>query len=159
MCPLRLRRSMPRKVVRECSYWTGYPVNSCQGVLRFFRDDPVTGVSLGSHRGGGGKGRSSAGIHRLLASLQNVVMSKIKLEPNKWLNKVTVVAFKVFYSLVKCTVFSPLSFFTRISGGQMLVTFADSKSALRVMDIDGIKVRPSHTYHNDLIPGFSKVVA
>ncbi|KFP20487.1 Synaptojanin-2, partial [Egretta garzetta] len=29
----------------------------------------------------------------------------------------------------------------RISGGQMLVTFADSKSALRVMDIDGIKVR------------------
>lgn len=27
----------------------------------------------------------------------------------------------------------------------MLVTFADSKSALRVMDIDGIKVRPSHT--------------
>ncbi|XP_042651958.1 synaptojanin-2 isoform X2 [Tyto alba] len=29
----------------------------------------------------------------------------------------------------------------RISGGQMLVTFADSKSALRVMDIDGVKVR------------------
>ncbi|XP_015713787.1 synaptojanin-2 isoform X1 [Coturnix japonica] len=29
----------------------------------------------------------------------------------------------------------------RISGGQMLVTFADSKSALRVMNIDGIKVR------------------
>ncbi|NWX91263.1 SYNJ2 protein, partial [Nothoprocta pentlandii] len=29
----------------------------------------------------------------------------------------------------------------RISGGQMLVTFADSKSALRVMDIDGIKVK------------------
>ncbi|NWR70113.1 SYNJ2 protein, partial [Centropus unirufus] len=29
----------------------------------------------------------------------------------------------------------------RITGGQMLVTFADSKSALRVMDIDGIKVR------------------
>nr|XP_009685434.1 PREDICTED: synaptojanin-2 isoform X1 [Struthio camelus australis]XP_009685435.1 PREDICTED: synaptojanin-2 isoform X1 [Struthio camelus australis] len=29
----------------------------------------------------------------------------------------------------------------RICGGQMLVTFADSKSALRVMDIDGIKVR------------------
>ncbi|XP_021247264.1 synaptojanin-2 isoform X1 [Numida meleagris] len=29
----------------------------------------------------------------------------------------------------------------RISGGQMLVTFADSKSALRVMDIDGSKVR------------------
>ncbi|XP_054136619.1 synaptojanin-2 [Melozone crissalis] len=29
----------------------------------------------------------------------------------------------------------------RICGGQMLVTFADSKSALRVMDIDGAKVR------------------
>ncbi|XP_009954972.1 PREDICTED: synaptojanin-2 [Leptosomus discolor] len=29
----------------------------------------------------------------------------------------------------------------RISGGQMLVTFADSKSALRVMDLDGVKVR------------------
>ncbi|XP_065487040.1 synaptojanin-2 isoform X1 [Caloenas nicobarica] len=29
----------------------------------------------------------------------------------------------------------------RISGGQMLVTFADSKSALRVMDIDGAKVK------------------
>ncbi|XP_010189082.1 PREDICTED: synaptojanin-2 [Mesitornis unicolor] len=29
----------------------------------------------------------------------------------------------------------------RISGGQMLVTFADSKSALHVMDIDGVKVR------------------
>ncbi|NWS70208.1 SYNJ2 protein, partial [Crotophaga sulcirostris] len=29
----------------------------------------------------------------------------------------------------------------RISGGQMLVTFEDSKSALRVMDIDGVKVR------------------
>ncbi|XP_065536700.1 synaptojanin-2 isoform X2 [Lathamus discolor] len=29
----------------------------------------------------------------------------------------------------------------RISGGQMVVTFADSKSALRVMDIDGVKVR------------------
>ncbi|NXV91541.1 SYNJ2 protein, partial [Calonectris borealis] len=29
----------------------------------------------------------------------------------------------------------------RISGGQMLVTFADSKTALRVMDIDGVKVR------------------
>ncbi|KFQ82807.1 Synaptojanin-2, partial [Phaethon lepturus] len=29
----------------------------------------------------------------------------------------------------------------RISGGQMLVTFADSKSALRVMDIDGVKIR------------------
>ncbi|NXG68838.1 SYNJ2 protein, partial [Baryphthengus martii] len=29
----------------------------------------------------------------------------------------------------------------RISGGQMLVTFADSKSALRVLDIDGVKVR------------------
>ncbi|NXW56065.1 SYNJ2 protein, partial [Eurystomus gularis] len=29
----------------------------------------------------------------------------------------------------------------RISGGQMLVTFADSKSALRVMEIDGVKVR------------------
>ncbi|NXA42993.1 SYNJ2 protein, partial [Eudromia elegans] len=29
----------------------------------------------------------------------------------------------------------------RISGGQMLVTFADSKSALHVMDIDGIKVK------------------
>uniref|UniRef100_A0A669P6A1 phosphoinositide 5-phosphatase n=1 Tax=Phasianus colchicus TaxID=9054 RepID=A0A669P6A1_PHACC len=42
---------------------------------------------------------------------------------------------------------------------QMLVTFADSKSALRVMDIDGIKVRPSHTSYNDLVPGFSKVVA
>uniref|UniRef100_A0A8C3L0A8 phosphoinositide 5-phosphatase n=1 Tax=Chrysolophus pictus TaxID=9089 RepID=A0A8C3L0A8_CHRPC len=46
-----------------------------------------------------------------------------------------------------------------VSGGQMLVTFADSKSALRVMDIDGIKVRASHTSYNDLIPGFSKVVA
>lgn len=150
---------MPKKVVRECSYWTGYPANSCQGVLCFFRDDAVTGVSLGSHRGGEGKGRSSAGIHRSLASPQNVHMSKIKLEPNKWLYRMTLVAFKVFYSLVKCTVFSPLSFFTRISGGQMLVTFADSKSALRVMDIDGIKVRPSHTYYNDLLPGFSKVVA
>ncbi|XP_039914737.1 synaptojanin-2 isoform X1 [Hirundo rustica] len=29
----------------------------------------------------------------------------------------------------------------RICGGQMLVTFADSKSALRVMDIDGAKIR------------------
>ncbi|KAM6082271.1 synaptojanin-2 isoform 2-T2 [Chlamydotis macqueenii] len=29
----------------------------------------------------------------------------------------------------------------RISGDQMLVTFADSKSALRVMDIDGVKVK------------------
>ncbi|XP_014748230.1 PREDICTED: synaptojanin-2 isoform X2 [Sturnus vulgaris] len=29
----------------------------------------------------------------------------------------------------------------RICGGQMLVTFADSKSALRVMDIDGAKVK------------------
>nr|XP_038033379.1 synaptojanin-2 isoform X4 [Anas platyrhynchos] len=29
----------------------------------------------------------------------------------------------------------------RISGGQMLVTFEDSQSALRVMDIDGVKVR------------------
>ncbi|KFP80374.1 Synaptojanin-2, partial [Acanthisitta chloris] len=29
----------------------------------------------------------------------------------------------------------------RICGAQMLVTFADSKSALRVMDIDGVKVR------------------
>ncbi|NXP55697.1 SYNJ2 protein, partial [Heliornis fulica] len=29
----------------------------------------------------------------------------------------------------------------RISGGQMLVTFADSKSALHVMDIDGVKVK------------------
>ncbi|NXE33964.1 SYNJ2 protein, partial [Ptilorrhoa leucosticta] len=29
----------------------------------------------------------------------------------------------------------------RICGGQMLVTFADSKSALRVMDIDGARVR------------------
>ncbi|NXP21467.1 SYNJ2 protein, partial [Scytalopus superciliaris] len=29
----------------------------------------------------------------------------------------------------------------RIIGGQMLVTFADSKSALHVMDIDGVKVR------------------
>uniref|UniRef100_A0A669P1T8 phosphoinositide 5-phosphatase n=1 Tax=Phasianus colchicus TaxID=9054 RepID=A0A669P1T8_PHACC len=119
----------------------------------------LTGVSLGSHRGGEEKGRRSSGIHRSLASPQNVVMSKIKLEPNKWLYRMTMVAFKIFYSLVKCTVFSPLSFFTRISGGQMLVTFADSKSALRVMDIDGIKVRPSHTSYNDLVPGFSKVVA
>lgn len=113
----------------------------------FFRDDPVTGMSLGSHRGGEGKGRSSAGIRRPLASPQNVVMSKIKLKPNKWLYKVTIVAFKAFLLTgeVKHTVFSSLSFFIRISGGQMLVTFADSKSALRVMDIDGIKVRPSHT--------------
>ncbi|KAJ7409635.1 Synaptojanin-2 [Willisornis vidua] len=29
----------------------------------------------------------------------------------------------------------------RINGGQMLVTFADSKSALHVMDIDGVKVK------------------
>lgn len=41
----------------------------------------------------------------------------------------------------------------------MLVTFADSKSALRVMDIDGAKVRLSQTYNNNFITNFSKVVA
>lgn len=41
----------------------------------------------------------------------------------------------------------------------MLVTFADSKSALRVMDIDGVKVRLSQTYNNNFITNFSKVVA
>lgn len=38
----------------------------------------------------------------------------------------------------------------------MLVTFADSKSALRVMDIDGAKVRISQTYNNNSITNFSK---
>lgn len=42
----------------------------------------------------------------------------------------------------------------------MLVTFADSKSALRVMDIDGAKVRISQTYNNNnFTTNFSKVVA
>ena len=41
----------------------------------------------------------------------------------------------------------------------MLVTFAESKSALRVMDIDGVKVRLSQTYNNNFITIFSKVVA
>lgn len=39
----------------------------------------------------------------------------------------------------------------------MLVTFADSKSALRVMDIDGAKVRFSQIYNNNFITNFSKV--
>lgn len=80
----------------------------------FFRDDPVTGMSLGSHRGGEGKGRSSAGIHRPLASPQNVVMSKIKLKLNKWLYKMTMVAFKAFLltGKVKHTVFFLLCLFS-----------------------------------------------
>lgn len=39
----------------------------------------------------------------------------------------------------------------------MLVTFADSKSALRVMDIDGAKVRFSQICNNNFITNFSKV--
>ncbi|KAM9383339.1 synaptojanin-2 [Phaethornis superciliosus] len=51
----------------------------------------------------------------------------------------------------------------RISGGQMLVTFADSKSALRVMDIDGIKVRGRtvkiHPKTKDWLKGLQEEIA
>lgn len=40
----------------------------------------------------------------------------------------------------------------------MLVTFEDSQSALRVMDIDGVKVRPPQTYHRNFLPDFSEVI-
>jgi len=40
----------------------------------------------------------------------------------------------------------------------MLVTFADSKSALRVMDMDGVKVRLSQTCNNNFIMNSSKVI-
>lgn len=37
------------------------------------------------------------------------------------------------------------SVFIRIIGGQMLVTFSESRSALHVLDVDGVKVKKKIT--------------
>lgn len=52
---------------------------------------------------------------------------------------------------------SRLSVLTRINRGQMMVTFADSRSALSVLDMDGSKVKPSPVYFSECTPNFSKM--